>query len=286
MKKTIYYSTFTLITILLYSNTVFAQKAYKKPIFKSCASMPVEQLDACFEEKLQEHISENLIYPNEAKRNDIEGTIEVKFKVDEYGFIEKIKTKKGTNNLLRAEAERIISLLPSFTFSEENKKPKSYKFSTSIVFKIDEYTDENKEDIVFIPFAESKKNDSTKSKDNEEVFTYSIIEEKTVYPGCEGLDNNERTTCFQQKLAEHLQASYIYPEIAIKYNIQGKVFVQFIVDRDGSITDIKIFQGVHALLDQAAMDMIKSLPKMTQPAIQRGKPVKMAFTIPIVFQLT
>lgn len=82
----------------------------------------------------------------------------------------------------------------------------------------------------------------------------------------------------------YVQHNLNYPEKAAKEKIQGRVFVQFVVDQYGDVVDIKIVRGVHPLLDSEAVRVIRSSPKWT-PGKQRGKKVKVQFTFPIVFVL-
>lgn len=67
--------------------------------------------------------------------------------------------------------------------------------------------------------------------------------------------------------------------------ISGKVYIQFVIEKDGSITDVKVARGVDSSLDKEAVRVVKSMPKWT-PGKQRGKPVRVAYTLPINFQLT
>jgi periplasmic protein TonB len=75
-----------------------------------------------------------------------------------------------------------------------------------------------------------------------------------------------------------------YPQIAQENGIQGRVYVQFVVDRDGSITNASIARGVDASLDREALRVVNTLPKW-KPGMQRGKPVKVSYTVPINFVL-
>ena len=75
-----------------------------------------------------------------------------------------------------------------------------------------------------------------------------------------------------------------YPKEALKNGISGKVFAEFVIDRDGQVTDVKIKKGVDKLLDDEVVRVIKSSPKWT-PGKQRGKSVKVQFTFPINFVL-
>ena len=72
--------------------------------------------------------------------------------------------------------------------------------------------------------------------------------------------------------------------IAAENGIQGRVYVQFVVDRDGGISNAKIARGVDPSLDQEALRVVNSLPKW-KPGMQRGKPVRVSYTVPINFQL-
>ena len=85
-------------------------------------------------------------------------------------------------------------------------------------------------------------------------------------------------------LMKYIQKNVKYPPIAKEYNITGKVYVQFIVDKSGTVTNVKIVRGVDKNLDAEALRVVKSLPKY-KPGKQRGKPVRVMFTIPINFTL-
>ena len=85
-------------------------------------------------------------------------------------------------------------------------------------------------------------------------------------------------------LMKYIQKNVKYPPIAKEYNITGKVYVSFIVDKSGSVTNVKIVRGVDRNLDSEALRVVKSLPKY-KPGKQRGKAVRVMFTIPINFTL-
>ena len=82
----------------------------------------------------------------------------------------------------------------------------------------------------------------------------------------------------------NIQKNIKYPAIAKEYNITGKVFIQFIVDKTGSVINVKVVRGVDKNLDAEAVRVIKSLPKY-KPGKQRGKAVRVMFTVPINFTL-
>lgn len=132
-----------------------------------------------------------------------------------------------------------------------------------VTISVDEVVVEEEEEDISVPFA--------------------VIEKVPVFPGCEGGSEADRKACFQQKIMEHVQKNFQYPEIAREMNIEGKVFVQFLINNKGYVTDIKT-RGPDRLLEQEAERIIASLPKM-EPGNQRGKPVKVPYSIPITFKI-
>ena len=85
-------------------------------------------------------------------------------------------------------------------------------------------------------------------------------------------------------LMKYIQKNVKYPPIAKEYNITGKVYVQFIVDKSGTVTNVKVVRGVDKNLDAEGVRVVKSLPKY-KPGKQTGKPVRVMFYIPINFTL-
>ena len=107
-------------------------------------------------------------------------------------------------------------------------------------------------------------------EDDEEFFM--VVENMPEFPGGD------------LGLMKFIQKNVRYPAIAKEYNITGKVYVSFIVDKKGNVTNVKIVRGVDKNLDAEALRVVSSLPKY-KPGKQRGKPVRVMFTIPINFTL-
>lgn len=110
----------------------------------------------------------------------------------------------------------------------------------------------------------------TEEAPEEQVFV--IVEQMPSFPGGE------------DALRKFIAHSIKYPVIAQENGIQGKVYVTFVVDRDGSITNAKVARGVDPSLDKEALRVVNSLPKWV-PGKQGGKAVKVSFTVPISFVL-
>ncbi|MEQ8239735.1 MAG: energy transducer TonB [Cyclobacteriaceae bacterium] len=104
----------------------------------------------------------------------------------------------------------------------------------------------------------------------EEVFT--IVEEQPQYPG--GMD------AFHKAIANNLK----YPKQARKQGIEGRVYLQFIVDKSGEVREIKTVKGIGGGCDEEAERVIKLTGKW-KPGTQSGKPVNVRMVLPIIFQL-
>ncbi len=104
----------------------------------------------------------------------------------------------------------------------------------------------------------------------ETIFT--IVEDDPVFPGG------------QAALMQYLQSNLRYPTMAREAGIQGTVFVTFVVERDGSITDVRVLRGVGGGLDEEAVRVVRGMPRWT-PGRQRGQAVRVQFNLPIRFVL-
>lgn len=104
----------------------------------------------------------------------------------------------------------------------------------------------------------------------QQIFT--IVEKMPEFPGGEGA------------LLQFLNKNIKYPIIAQENGIQGRVSCQFTVNRDGSIVDAVVIRGVDPSLDKEALRVINTMPKW-KPGMQRGKPVRVKYTVPVTFRL-
>lgn len=111
---------------------------------------------------------------------------------------------------------------------------------------------------------------------------FAVIENIPVFPGCEGLSHAKAKACFQAKMQAHIKAHFNYPEDALDLGVQGRVFVLFIINEKGNITGVKS-RGPDKRLEKEAERIVSLLPKM-RPGMQRGKPVKVSYAVPIYFK--
>lgn len=107
----------------------------------------------------------------------------------------------------------------------------------------------------------------------EEAIPFQLVEKA---PSFMGGGPNEFTKWVNQRL--------VYPEIAKENGVQGRVTLQFTVEKDGSVTNVKVLRGVDSSLDKEAVRVVASSPKWT-PGRQRDRAVKVTYTFPVIFQL-
>ncbi len=117
--------------------------------------------------------------------------------------------------------------------------------------------------------------------DEPEEVPFSVIEDVPVFPGCENAEDQRQ--CFQEMMQKHVRKNFKYPELAQEMGLQGRVSVLFVIQKDGTIGNVRM-RGPHKSLEKEASRIISKLPRMT-PGKQRGNPVKVPFAIPIVFKL-
>jgi periplasmic protein TonB len=111
-----------------------------------------------------------------------------------------------------------------------------------------------------------------KEAEADETEVFFIVEDMPEFPGGE------------LALRQFIANSIKYPVIAQENGIQGRVYVTFVVDADGSVSNPRIARGVDPSLDKEALRVVSLLPKW-KPGKQRGKPVRVSYTVPINFQL-
>ena len=109
-------------------------------------------------------------------------------------------------------------------------------------------------------------------ENNNAVVEYGVVEVKPKFPGGEAA------------MFKWLGENVVYPPQAAEENIMGKVIVSFIIEKDGSITNVKVVRGLHRALDAEAVRVAKKMPKWS-PGCQNGVPVRVSYILPFTFKL-
>ncbi|HOW31335.1 MAG TPA: energy transducer TonB [Bacteroidales bacterium] len=136
-------------------------------------------------------------------------------------------------------------------------------------FKIDAEADDNTQ---MEDYVAPKVTTQVVEEEVSEVEIFTVVEEAPSYPGGD------------EARIKFLQENIKYPQMARESGIAGTVYVTFVVERDGSVTDVKVMRGIGGGCDEEAIRVIKAMPKWN-PGKQRSKPVRVQFNMPIKFTL-
>ena len=199
----------------------------------------------CFQNTLNKHVSDNFYYPQLANYFDIQAMVNVNYTIDKNGVVKNVSSnaaligvafedvnyQKIISDAFEKAANSIIESLPKTNPSIVGGIAVDKKFRTSILYRL---SDIEKGSMISININKIDNGLDFLSKLNKGIF--SLV---PVFPGCEKLSEIKKRGCFQEKMNRHIAKHFRYPEIAQKKGIQGKVYVQFMIGKDGSISGIR-----------------------------------------------
>ena len=196
---------------------------------------------------MMQWIAQNIQYPKEAAKANIEGSVIVSFFVEKDGSITNVEVIKSVHELLDKEALRVVNAMPKWKPGMENGQPVRTRFFIPVSFKSQQS-------------AEAK----------EEVSEF--LEDMPEFPGGK--------KAMMQWIAQNIQ----YPKEAVDGHIEGRVVVSFIVEKDGSISNAEVKRSIHESLDKEALRVVNAMPKW-KPGMENGQPVRARFHIPVSFKI-
>lgn len=208
--------------------------------------------------ELMNYISRNVRYPAEALAAGIEGRVTTVFIVEKDGTLSNIRVLRGVEPSLDTEALRVIHSMPVWKPGRQGDKPVRSRFTVPVRFSIQGKTATNSRMI------------KTPMVDEDGIF--QVVDKMPEFPG--GVN----------ALMSYLKENIRYPEEAKLAGIKGRVTVQFVVNADGSLTNILKLRGVDPSLDAEALRLIASMPTW-KPGMQDGQPVAVRYTVPVTFRL-
>ena len=223
---------------------------------------------------LLQFLAKSIKYPVIAQQNGIQGRVTCSFVVGKDGVIRNIEVIRGVDPSLDLEATRVISMMPKWKPGMQKGKEVSVKYTVPVTFRLQGKEDnkptplpagEGDNEITVVGYVEQKSADTSGQ-------VFAIVEKMPQFPGGEKAIN------------EFISKTLQYPVIAQENGIQGKVVCSFIINQDGSVTDAEVISGVDPSLDREALRIVSAMPKWT-PGTQRGKAVRVKYTMPVTFTL-
>lgn len=201
-----------------------------------------------------EWVHSQVRYPEIALMNGVHGRVTLSFTVDTDGSVTDVKVLRGVDPSLDNEAVRVISGSPKWTPGRQDGLPVPVLYVFPVIFEYQEIVIET--EVVV-----------------EEAIPFQLVEVK---PSFQGGDAN--------KFSKWVNSRLVYPEIAKENGVQGRVTLQFTIEKDGSVAKVKVLRGVDPSLDKEAVRVVSESPKW-KPGKQKGKPVPVTYTFPVIFQL-
>ena len=221
-------------------------------------------------EAMMKYVAENVKYPEKAKDEEISGRVFISFVIEKDGSVSNVEVKRGIGGGCDEEAVRVIKSLPNWKPGIKDGKPVRVSYMMPINFKLTDDTPTKS-----VKKTEANKPDMKPNADG----VYQIAEEMPRFPGDD------------KALMVYLQKNLIMPE---KYKgntdenpslAEYRTFVKFVVNEDGSISDIQLLRKSAEFkdLDEEAIRVVKSMPNW-EPGKIEGKPVKVYFNLPIIYK--
>ena len=215
------------------------------------------------ESALMKYVSENIKYPEKAKEDGIQGRVFISFVIEKDGSVSNVKVVRGIGGGCDEEAARVIAGMPKWQPGMQKGKPVRVNYMMPVFFKLTEEQPAK-------PFKKSDMSKTDMKPDKNGV--YQIVEEMPQFPGGE------------TKLMEYIAKNLTYPQEAKDKGIDGRVFVAMMIEKDGSVSNVKVLRGIGGGCDEEAVRVISALPKW-KPGKMNGEPVRVSYQIPINFKL-
>ena len=213
------------------------------------------------ENEMINFIAGHISYPKQAKRDNVEGTVFVCFKVLVTGKIEDIKVVRGVHPALDAEAIRVIQSMPDWKPGTISGEAKNMGSTIPIQFKL--RSDKKTEEVKVVGYGAMQKK-------KEQQFV--VVEQMPQYPG--------GAAALMKFISENVK----YPAQATTDKAQGTVIMNFVIKSDGMVDQLNVERGVHPALDAEATRVLGLMPAWI-PGRQGGTPVDVSYTVPIQFKL-
>jgi TonB family protein len=205
---------------------------------------------------MMQWLSENLNYPEEVAEQGIQGRVVVSFVVEKDGSITNAQVVRGIDPLLDREAVRVVQAMPNWQPGKQGGEVVRVRFNVPITFRL----------------SRDGRTETVPPPSSSEDPIFEAVEQQPEFQGGPAA------------MMQWLNESMRYPTEALQQGIQGRVTVGFVVEKDGSLTDVRILRGVDPLLDAESVRVVQLMPNW-QPGRQGGEVVRVRYNLPLTFRL-
>ncbi len=254
------------------------------PRFPGCEKMDVSDFEkkSCAQQKLLEFIYQEVKYPEEAKENKVSGMTIVSFIVEKDGSVSNVDIVRDIGAGCGAEAARVVELMNErgikWVPGKQSGRKVRVQFNLPVKFALND--DETKSKPEF---------DKIKKAKEDPDYVFAEAEEMPLPVQCKDSSKSMETKkrCTREAIETARKKHYNYPKSAKKQGIKGPVLVEFIIEKDGSISHEKVVRSMGSGLDEEALNIVRAMHeedlKWTPGKID-GNPVRTKYFISIPFK--
>lgn len=208
---------------------------------------------------MMKFLSNNIKYPVAAQEKGTQGRVITNFVVEKDGSLSDIQVIRGVDPSLDAEALRVLKTMPKWKPGKQKGEEVRVRFTLPVVFRLQSP-----------PPPPPPPPTPVKESGSNDVFV--VVEKQPKFPG--------GNAAMMKFLSDNIK----YPAEAQEKGIHGRIITNFVVEKDGSLNEVKVVRGVDPLLDAEAVRVIQSMPNW-KPGTQKGETVRVRYTLPVVFRL-
>ncbi len=244
------------------------------PRFPGCEQKAIgrNELKKCAQEEMIRFMAENIKYPKIAKENGVEGTVVIQFVVGKNGEIRKAQILRDIGGGCGREALRVVKTMPLWIPGKQRGRPVDVRYTLPVAFKLP------KEKINKEPMPAP----APYEPDHEGI--YRVAEEMPLFPGCKTKEYVYARDCADAKMLKFIYKNLRYPLEAKQKGVEGNVIISWVVQVDGSVTNIEVIRDLGGGTGAEAIRVIKMMPKWI-PGKQGGKDVPVYCLSPIRFSV-
>lgn len=207
------------------------------------------------EEARIDYFRNNIRYPSEARQKNIQGSVDYTIEIDEKGKVTNPVIQKGLGYGCDEEVLSALKKMPDWKPGTRDGKPAKFVLPFSVRFTLS-----------------GDASEELKMSQGDENAIFTVVESPPRFKGGD------------EARIDYLINNIAYPEKARNDKVEGTVYITFVVEKDGSISNVKILRGIGAGCDEMAKKVVSQMPPW-EPGMQRGEPVRVQFTMPIKFTL-
>ncbi|MCH2034960.1 MAG: energy transducer TonB [Tenacibaculum sp.] len=245
------------------------------PLFEDCSlTSSRDEQQICFNNQIKHHINGNLKYPESAFKNGLEDKVLTEFVINEKGEVSEVKIiSSKKHQVLEDEAKRLISSLPKLLPAKHKGIATKMKHKVYINFNLPNHKIQQF-------YEETEANGIIK-----DYIRFDKLSEAPVFIGCSDYEATTQQECIKETFVNNVLENLVYPFDAASEGIEARIWVRFIVDKEGYVQNITASGPENAkLLEEEAKRLITLLPKFL-PGKVNNEYVNVEYFLPIDFQL-